>query len=255
METIVFAAPIRPGQTEAYRALLEEMQTNRREAYMASRQRMGVHTERVWIQESGAGDLALIFIEADEASRVFQLIGASTDPFDDWFRQQEFLTLDIMRIPLPTAMPPLAFDHHQASPQEFLGDGAGKMSQSYKPDGYASVAPYLVVDGASETIDFLKQVFGAVELRRYAGPDGKVRHGEVRIDDTVVMIADAMEGWPSSQGHVHIYVEDVDATYQRALAAGATSVQAPVQKDDEDKRGGVKDSGGTTWWIATKVAA
>jgi PhnB protein len=53
---------------------------------------------------------------------------------------------------------------------------------------------------------------------------------------------------------VHVYVRDVDATYRRALEAGATSVQEPRKKDDEDKRGGVKDAGGTTWWIATKVA-
>ena len=78
-------------------------------------------------------------------------------------------------------------------------------------------------------------------------------HSEVRIDDTVVMIADAGDGWPPVPSHVHIYVRDVDATYKRALEAGATSVQEPVKKEDEDKRGGVKDAGGTTWWIATKV--
>jgi PhnB protein len=52
---------------------------------------------------------------------------------------------------------------------------------------------------------------------------------------------------------VHVYASDVEAIYQRAIAAGAISVQAPIKKDDEDKRGGVKDAGGTTWWIATKV--
>jgi uncharacterized glyoxalase superfamily protein PhnB len=79
-------------------------------------------------------------------------------------------------------------------------------------------------------------------------------HAEVRIDDTVVMLADppAPDRTPVP-AHVHVYVEDVDATYRRALEAGAASVQEPVQKRDEDKRGGVKDSGGTTWWIATKV--
>ena len=67
------------------------------------------------------------------------------------------------------------------------------------------------------------------------------------------MIADGGDGWPSMPSHVHIYASDVDATYQRAIAAGAISVQEPIEKDDEDKRGGVKDVGGTTWWIATKV--
>ncbi|MCB0154778.1 MAG: VOC family protein, partial [Anaerolineae bacterium] len=123
----------------------------------------------------------------------------------------------------------------------------------YKPETYNSVSPYLIVDGASATIDFLKTVFDAVELRRFPSDGGHVMHAEVRLDDTVVMIADAAEGWPAMPAHVHIYVPDVDATYQRALAVGAASVQAPVKKDDADKRGGVKDAGGTTWWLATKV--
>lgn len=78
-------------------------------------------------------------------------------------------------------------------------------------------------------------------------------HAEVRIEDTVVMIADGVEAWPPVSCHVHVYVSDVDAIYRRALEAGATSVQEPVKKEDEDKRGGVKDAGGTTWWIATRV--
>lgn len=127
------------------------------------------------------------------------------------------------------------------------------MRASYKPEGYTSVSPYLIVDGAERTIEFLVRVFGAVELRRFPDDAGRLRHAEVRIDDTVVMLADSIEGWPAVPAYVHIYVPDVDAVYQRALAAGATSAQEPVKKDDADKRGGVKDAGGTTWWIATKV--
>jgi len=127
------------------------------------------------------------------------------------------------------------------------------MSKSYKPEGYNSVSPYLIVSGADATINFLKRVFGAEEIRRFPDEAGKIRHAEVRIDDTVVMIADGAEGWQPVPSYVHIYVEDVDATYKRALEAGAESVQEPVKKDDPDKRGGVKDAGGTTWWIGTKV--
>ena len=127
------------------------------------------------------------------------------------------------------------------------------MSASHKPEGYTTVAPYLVVAGASRTIDFLTRAFDAVELRRFADPGGRVLHAEVRIDDTVVMLGDGGEGWPPIPAHVHVYVPDVDETYRRAIAAGAASVQEPVQKGDEDKRGGVKDAGGTTWWIATRV--
>jgi uncharacterized glyoxalase superfamily protein PhnB len=122
-----------------------------------------------------------------------------------------------------------------------------------KPQGYPNVSPYLIVDGAARTIDFARKVFAAEELRRFADPSGKVRHAEIRIGDSVVMLADGVEGWPPVPAYVHVYVPDVDDTYRRALAAGAAPVQEPVKKEDEDKRGGVKDSGGTTWWIATKV--
>ena len=77
-------------------------------------------------------------------------------------------------------------------------------------------------------------------------------HAEVRIQDTVLMLADATDNWPAIPTNVHIYVPNVDATYQPP-SRPAPSLQEPVQKDDPDKRGGVKDAGGTTWWIATKV--
>lgn len=127
------------------------------------------------------------------------------------------------------------------------------MDMSYKPENYSTVSPYLIVADAAATIAFLERVFEAAELRRFPRPDGKLMHAEVRIDDTVVMLADSVEGWPPVQSYVHVYVADVDAAYRRALEAGAESVQEPVQKEDEDKRGGVKDAGGTTWWIATRL--
>ena len=116
----------------------------------------------------------------------------------------------------------------------------------YKPDTYPSVSPYLIVTNARATIDFLTAAFGAVEIRR-------VMHAEVRLDDAVVMLGDSAEQWPAVESHVHVYVPDVDATYQRALKHGAIALQEPVKKGDEDKRGGVKDPWGTTWWIATRM--
>jgi uncharacterized glyoxalase superfamily protein PhnB len=126
---------------------------------------------------------------------------------------------------------------------------------SFKPEGYQSVSPYLIVAGADRTIEFLKRVFGAREIRRFPDDKGRIMHAEVRLDDTVLMIADgAPPAWPPIPAHVHVYVPDVDDIYRKALDAGAQSVQEPVKKDDDDKRGGVKDAGGVTWWIATKVA-
>ena len=125
---------------------------------------------------------------------------------------------------------------------------------SYKPENYPSVSPYLIVTNAGAAIDFLIAVFDAVEVRRFADTDGRVMHAEVRLDDTVIMLGDSADQWPAVESHVHVYVPDVDAAYARALQHGATSVQAPEKKDDDDKRGGVKDPWGTTWWIATRIA-
>ena len=123
----------------------------------------------------------------------------------------------------------------------------------HKPKDYPTVSPYLVVKGAARTIQFLKETFDAVDLRSYPDDEGKLMHAEVRIDDSVVMLGDSVPSWPPTNAQVHVYVPDVDATYRRALAAGATSVQEPVKKQDEDKRGGVMDPGGTTWWISTRI--
>jgi PhnB protein len=127
------------------------------------------------------------------------------------------------------------------------------MSAPYKPAGYSSVSPYLIVDGAEGTVAFLTRTFGARELRRLADPEGGIRHVEVQLDDSTLMLADGGPGHPPVPSHVHVYVPDVDAAYRRALEAGAESVQAPAQKDDPDRRGGVRDPGGTTWWIGTQV--
>ena len=86
------------------------------------------------------------------------------------------------------------------------------MAFQLKPQGYTSVAPYLIVTNASGTIGFLNRVFEAEELRRFQSPDGRVIHAEVRIEDTVVMLADSAEGWPAVPSYVHVYVRDVDET-------------------------------------------
>ncbi len=126
------------------------------------------------------------------------------------------------------------------------------MTAAYKPEGYPSASPYLIVDDANATIAFLVRVFDGVELRRYPDESGRIRHAEVRIDDSVIMLADPVPpDWPAIHANVHVYVADVDACYRKALDAGAEPVQAPQSKGDGDRRGGFRDAGGTTWWIAT----
>ena len=123
----------------------------------------------------------------------------------------------------------------------------------FKPPGYSSVSVYIVADGAQRIIDFLHEVLGVETLRRSDRPDGLIGHAEVRIDDTVVMLTDGGEGFPAFPVWLHVYVPDVDETYRRALDAGGRSVQEPSQKGDVDRRSGVLDPCGNTWWFATQV--
>ena len=124
---------------------------------------------------------------------------------------------------------------------------------TYKPDGYPSVSAYLTASDAQALVDFIVATFGAAQVRRFEREDGSIQHAELRIDDSVVMLGQAVEGWPPVPTHLHVYVPDVDATYAKALANGAESVQAPVQRADPDRRSGVKDPVGNTWWISTQV--
>jgi uncharacterized glyoxalase superfamily protein PhnB len=129
-----------------------------------------------------------------------------------------------------------------------------KDQKSWKPRDYSSVSPYLVVAGAQKVIDFAKAVFGATELRRYDMPDGSIMHAEVRIDDTVIMLGDGGQEFPPFTSLIHVYVDDVDRVYQRALQAGAIAVEKPQMREgDPDKRGSVKDPCGNTWAIATQL--
>lgn len=127
------------------------------------------------------------------------------------------------------------------------------MSHAYKPSGYNSVSVYVMAADAQRLIDFLTASLDAVPLRRYERPDGTVMHAEVQIDDTVVMIAQATPDYPAFPVWLHVYLPDVDAAYKRMLAAGGESVDAPNEKGDGDRRGGVKDPCGNVWWISTQV--
>ncbi len=127
------------------------------------------------------------------------------------------------------------------------------MAVRAKPDGYHSVTPYLVVEGAGELIDFIKRAFGAEEVMRLEAPGGQVGHAELRIGDSRVMLGDAQGTHTPTRAMLHLYVDDADAVYRRALAAGATSEQEPADQFYGDRSGGVRDKWGNRWWIATHV--
>lgn len=126
------------------------------------------------------------------------------------------------------------------------------MAVEFKPEGYHTVTPYLVVDGASDLIDFMKEVLGAQEQLRMPGPDGRIGHAEVQIGDSLVMLADTPDG-DTTPAMLHLYLQDADATYQRALNAGATSVRELKTEFYGDRMGGVQDRFGNRWYFATHV--
>src|SRR2546427_7713299 len=119
------------------------------------------------------------------------------------------------------------------------------------PDGYHTVTPVLMVNNAAKLIDFLTQAFGARERERYADPDGKILHAEVTLGDSIVQLSDATGEWKPVQVPLLLYVTDTDATYRRALKAGATSLREPMDAFYGDRTAGVKDAFGNSWWIAT----
>jgi PhnB protein len=121
------------------------------------------------------------------------------------------------------------------------------------PDGYHTVTPYLIVEGASSLIEFLKEAFDAQETERVVQPDGTIMHAEVRIGDSVVMLSDAMGERKPMPTSIYLYVNDADATYQRALQAGATSMMELANLFYGDRHGSVKDPAGNYWSIATHI--
>lgn len=129
------------------------------------------------------------------------------------------------------------------------------------PEGYHSVTPYLIVDGAAAAIEFYTKVFGATEVMRMPAPGGRIGHAEIKIGDSHVMLADedpemnarspkAVGGSPLS---LLLYVEDVDKTVQRAVAAGA-KLERPVEdKFYGDRMGGIEDPFGHHWYVGTHI--
>jgi Uncharacterized protein conserved in bacteria len=126
--------------------------------------------------------------------------------------------------------------------------------KAYKPSGYNSVSPYLIVDSAQKMIDLLKRVFDVKDLRKYEMPGGEIVHAEVQLDDSVIMMADATEGWPQNQLLIHVYVPNVNEVFKKALGAGCKSVQEPKEQErDPDRRGTFKDFAGNFWSVSTQL--
>jgi PhnB protein len=129
------------------------------------------------------------------------------------------------------------------------------------PENYPRVTPYLVVEGAAEAIDFYTRVFGATEQMRMPAPGGRIGHAELKIGDSVVMLADAVPEMghksPRTLGgspiSLLLYVEDADATAAKAVENGARLVRPVEDQFYGDRMGGVEDPFGHHWYVATHV--
>ncbi len=129
------------------------------------------------------------------------------------------------------------------------------------PEGYHSITPYLAIDGAAEAIEFYKKAFGAKEIFRMPGPDGRIGHAEIQIGDSRVMLADENPEMgnqsPKSIGGspvgFMVYVEDVDRVFQQALAAGAKVLRPLKDQFYGDRSGNLEDPFGHKWTLGTHI--
>jgi PhnB protein len=134
---------------------------------------------------------------------------------------------------------------------------------SFIPKGASPVTPYLVVSKAAEMIDFYKKVFGAVETIRLKQPDGRIGHAELKINGASIMLADEFPemghlspksvGGARSPVSIHLYVENADEVYKRALAAGASSLREPEDQFYGERNAQVRDPSGHCWDLSTQI--
>ena len=129
------------------------------------------------------------------------------------------------------------------------------------PEGYPQVTPYLCVEGANAAIDFYSEVFGATERMRMPAPDGKIGHAELQIGDSVIMLSDeypemgqrSPKAFGGSPVTISVYVEDVDAVFERAMKAGAKELRGVEDQFYGDRSGQFEDPFGHKWSVATHV--
>ncbi|SHN35404.1 VOC family protein [Mucilaginibacter sp. OK098] len=120
------------------------------------------------------------------------------------------------------------------------------------PEGYQQIMPYLIVENAAAFISFTQKVFDATEKLKTMRDEHTIMHAEIRVSESVIMLADATDQFKQQNAGLFIYVDDCDTVFQKALDNGATTVMEPADQS-YGRSGGVKDAFGNTWWI-TSVA-
>lgn len=120
--------------------------------------------------------------------------------------------------------------------------------------GFHTITPYLIVPNVPRLIEFLTEAFGGELLLRKLRPDGQVMHAEMRIGNSMLMMAEATDQYVPMPTSIYLYVEDCDAVYQRALAAGGASVMEMRDMPYGERHSGVQDPSGNLWWVSTHIA-
>jgi PhnB protein len=121
------------------------------------------------------------------------------------------------------------------------------------PEGYHTITPYMVANDAQKLIDFATRAFDAKLVEEMRRPDGGIMHAELQIGDSRIMLGQANEQHTAMPCGIYLYVPDTDATYTKALAAGAVSAMEPANQFYGDRNAGVRDENGNVWWIGTHV--
>ncbi len=118
------------------------------------------------------------------------------------------------------------------------------------PKNYQTVMPYIIVEGAADFMTFMQNVFGATEKMKMMRDEKIIMHAEVMIDGSTIMFAESIPNSPPTPASLFVYVDDVDAAYQKAISNGAQTIES-ISEKDYGRACGVKDSFGNTWWITS----
>jgi uncharacterized glyoxalase superfamily protein PhnB len=127
------------------------------------------------------------------------------------------------------------------------------MTVRYLPEGFHTITPYLTVADATKEIEFLVKAFDGVVKFKMENDNGEIRHAEVQVGDSMLMIGQAGGPWQPMPLSLYLYVPDCDALYRSAIAQGAKSLQEPANQFYGDRTSGVEDSQGNKWWIGTHI--
>jgi uncharacterized glyoxalase superfamily protein PhnB len=127
------------------------------------------------------------------------------------------------------------------------------MSVSPIPEGFSTVTPYLIVDDVDELIRFLSEAFDAKCVSCVRLPDGKVLNCTIDVGNSKIFASSAREGMEAMPGMHYLYVEDVDAVFEKAIAAGAEVIMKPSDQFYGDRSAGLSDKNGMQWWLGSRI--